>query len=184
MGKFHNSILPAHQKFIEEQYMFFVATAPLASDGHINLSPKGGDTFRVLSETAVAYLDFFGSGNETSAHLLENERITIMFCAYKGAPNILRLYGKGRVILPSTPDWERYNALFPSFPQERQIIVTDVHLVQTSCGFSVPLYDYVGERTIMEEWVAKKGKEGVAAYIQEKNLSSLDKLPTHYGQVK
>lgn len=161
--------------------MFFVATAPLHAEGHINISPKGMDTFRMLSENKVAYLDFIGSGNETSAHTLENGRITFMFCAFKGPPNILRLYGKGYTVLPDLPEWLLYAPLFDHYPNTRQIIVADIHLVQTSCGYAVPFYDYVGERTIMEEWAAKKGPDGLSAYIQEKNLNSIDGLPTDYA---
>src|SRR5690349_18957609 len=108
MGKFHESILPAHQEFIKKQHLFFVCTAPLDANGRINISPKGLDTFRVLSEKKIAYMDFIGSGNETSAHTLENGRITFMFCAFQGPPNILRLYGKGYTVLPGTEAWDEY----------------------------------------------------------------------------
>jgi len=140
MGKFHNSIQEQHAAFIQKQKMFFVATAPLKSDGHVNLSPKGLDSFRILSPTRVAYMDIVGSGNETSAHILENGRITFMFCAFEDAPNILRLYGKGRTVLPDDVLWAELSAHFTLQPATRQIIVADIHKVQTSCGFSVPLY--------------------------------------------
>lgn len=149
MGKFHTSILPAHREFIGKQHLFFVSTAPLAAHGRINISPKGMDTFRVLSETRVAYLDFIGSGNETSAHTLENGRITFMFCAFQQRPNILRLYGKGFAVLPGTMQWATYAPHFELFPNTRQIIVADIDLVGTSCGYGVPLYEYSGERQIM-----------------------------------
>jgi hypothetical protein len=178
MGKFHDSILDHHKKFIEHQKMFFVATAPLAMDGHINLSPKGLDSFRVLSPTRVAYLDIIGSGNETSAHLLENGRITFMFCAFDGPPNILRLYGVGSSVLPFHNLWAELSAYFTLPPATRQIIIADIHRVQTSCGYSVPLYDYTGERDHAEKWAAKKGPEGLEQYMQEKNRISLDGLPT------
>src|SRR5216683_14700 len=110
MGKVQESIQDHHQAFIEKQKMFFVATAPLSAEGHINLSPKGMDSFRVLSPTRVAYMDITGSGNETSAHILENGRITIMFCAFEGPPNILRLYGKGHSILPSSKEWQKLSS--------------------------------------------------------------------------
>ncbi len=161
--------------------MFFVCTAPLAADGRINISPKGLDTFRVLSEHQVAYLDFIGSGNETSAHTLENGRITLMFCAYQGPPNILRLYGKGFAVLPGTEHWNTYAAHFDAYPNVRQIMVADIDLVGTSCGYGVPLYEYAGERQIMFDWAEKKGEAGLSAYIQEKNLKSLDGLPTDYA---
>lgn len=176
MGKFSDVILAQHQKFIEEQYLFFVATAPLAVDGHINVSPKGLDAFKVISETEVAYMDLIGSGNETSAHITENERITFMFCSFTKVPNILRLYGKGRTILPGTDEWEKYATHFTIYESTRQIIVATIYKVQTSCGYGVPLYDYNGERSIHFDWAEKKGKDGLKEYIQEKNAKSLDDL--------
>lgn len=181
MGKLYKSISPAHQAFIEKQHLFFVGTAPLDAEGHVNISPKGLDTFRVLSETQVAYLDFIGSGNETSAHTLENERITFMFCAFEGAPNILRLYGKGFTVLPGTELWEQYASNFKTYPNTRQIIVADIELVGSSCGYAIPFYEYKGAREIMFEWAKKKGEEGLSSYIQEKNLKSLDGLPTDWA---
>lgn len=182
MGKLHDSIKPAHRDFIEKQHLFFVATAPLSGDGRVNLSPKGLDCFRVLSEHQVAYMDLISSGNETSAHTLENGRITIMFCSVTGAPLILRLYGQGFTVLPGTADWEQYAPHFTIFPSTRQILVADIDLVQTSCGFGVPLYDYVGERDIHFDWAEKKGEAGLLEYVQEKNLKSLDGLPTSLGR--
>ncbi len=183
MGKFYNSIQPAHQAFIERQHIFFVSTAPLSEEGRINLSPKGLDCFRVLSEHQLAYMDLISSGNETSAHTLENGRITLMFCSFEGPPNILRLYGRGRAVLPGTEDWAEYAPHFTIYPSTRQLIVADIDLVQTSCGFGVPLYDYAGERDIHFDWAEKKGPDGLAAYIQEKNLVSLDGLPTDFGRL-
>lgn len=181
MGKFYEQISPAHQDFIQQQHLFFVSTAPLNPNGHINLSPKGLDSFRVLAPTQVAYMDLISSGNETSAHTLENGRITFMFCSFAGSPNILRLYGQGFVVLPGTPDWEKYAPHFRIYPSTRQIIVANIHLVQTSCGFGVPLYSYVGERDIHFDWAQKKGAAGLQEYVQEKNLTSLDGLPTNLG---
>ncbi len=178
MGNFSDAIHEKHKTFIEHQKMFFVATAPLGADTHVNLSPKGMDSFKVLSSTRVAYLDLVGSGNETSAHILENSRITFMFCAFDGPPNILRLYGKGYAALPTDAEWQELSSHFTLFPGTRQIIVADVHKVQTSCGFSVPLYEYSGERDHAEKWAAKKGAEGLQKYMQEKNRVSLDGLPT------
>src|SRR5690242_6531461 len=106
MAKFFDNISPQHRQFIENQRMFFVSSAPLSAEGHVNLSPKGIDTFRILSDNKVAYLDIVGSGNETSAHLIENGRITIMFCAFEGPPNILRLYGRGYTVLPGDAEWD------------------------------------------------------------------------------
>jgi len=181
MGKFHDSIKPAHKAFIEKQHIFFVGTAPLSADGHVNLSPKGLDCFRVLSDSKVAYMDLISSGNETSAHTLENGRITLMFCSFDGPPNILRLYGKGFTVLPNTEEWELYSPHFTIYPSTRQLIVADITLVQTSCGFGVPLFDYVGERDIHFDWAEKKGEDGLLDYMEEKNLVSLDGLPTNLG---
>lgn len=181
MGKFHHSIQPPHREFIEKQHLFFIATAPLSVGGRINLSPKGLDSFRILSENRVAYMDLIGSGNETSAHTLENGRITFLFCAFEGPPNILRLYGKGFTVLPETEEWDIFAPYFPVIPSVRQIIVADIDLVQTSCGYGVPLYDYAGEREIHHIWAEKKGPEGLRDYIREKNVRSLDGLPTDIG---
>lgn len=181
MGKFHENIKATHAEFIKKQHIFFVATAPLSAAGRVNLSPKGLDCFRVLSDSQVAYMDLISSGNETSAHTLENGRITFMFCSFEGSPNILRLYGKGFVVLRGTADWELYSPHFTIFPSTRQIIVADIDLVQTSCGFGVPLYEYTGERDIHFEWAETKGDEGLHEYVLEKNLKSLDGLPTNIG---
>lgn len=181
MGKFHPSIHKSHQEFIEKQHLFFVSTAPLNPDGHINLSPKGLDCFRVLSENKVAYMDLISSGNETSAHTLENGRITFMFCSFDANPLILRLYGKGFTVLPSSEDWATYAPHFTIYPSTRQIIVADINLVQTSCGFGVPEFEYKGERSIHFDWAEKKGESGLAEYIQKNNLTSLDGLPSNLG---
>lgn len=181
MGKFYDAIKPEHKDFILKQHMFFVATAPLSADGRVNLSPKGLDSFRVLSDGRVGYMDLISSGNETSAHTLENGRITFMFCSFDARPNILRLYGKGFTILRGTAGWEEYAKHFTIYPSTRQIIVADIDLVQTSCGFGVPLFDYKGEREKHFEWAKKKGTEGLQEYVVEKNLKSLDGLPTPIG---
>ena len=178
MARFSDTILEQHQSFIERQKMFFVATAPMAKETHVNLSPKGSDSFRVLSPTKVAYMDLVGSGNETSAHVLENGRITIMFCAFDGPPNILRLYGKGYTVLPGTEEWEELSKHFAIVLGTRQIIVADVYKVQTSCGYSVPLYEYAGERDHADKWAQKKGPDGLEEYIEKNNRTSLDGLPT------
>lgn len=179
MAKFFDAIQPAHQAFIEHQKMFFVATAPLETNGHVNCSPKGGDVFRILAPDKVAYLDYTGSGNETSAHLLQNGRITFMFCAFDGPPNILRLYGEGRTVLPADPDWPALAELFGQLhPTARQIFVAHITKVQTSCGFSVPLYEYTGERDHAYKWAEHKGPDGLIQYRQEKNRTSIDGLPT------
>lgn len=177
MGKFSDTILSHHREFIAAQKMFFVGTAPLSASGHVNISPKGLDSFRVLGDNKVAYMDIVGSGNETSAHAGENGRITFMFCAYDGPPNILRLYGTAHTVLPADDEWQELSAHFDLLLSTRQVIVADIHKVQTSCGFSVPLYDYVGERDHAHKWAEKKGAEGLATYKIEKNRVSLDGLP-------
>ncbi|GAA0137107.1 pyridoxamine 5'-phosphate oxidase family protein [Paenibacillus sp. YSY-4.3] len=182
MGKQFPAMLPEHMTFIRNQHLFFVGTAPMSENGHVNLSPKGYDSFRVLSESKVAYLDLTGSGNETSAHLEENGRITIMFCAFQGPPNILRLYGKGTVILPEDSNWEELYGVFDPLPGVRQIITVDIHKVQTSCGYSVPFMAYEKERDTLRRWAEQKGEEGLHSYWREKNMSSLDQLPTSLGK--
>jgi hypothetical protein len=181
MGKFFDHIEPHHKAFIEKQHIFFVATAPLSAEGRVNVSPKGLDAFRVLSENQVGYMDIISSGNETSAHTLENGRITIMLCSFEGNPNIMRLYGRGRTILPDSEEWATFAPHFNILPSTRQLMIADIDLVQTSCGFGVPLYDYAGERSIHFEWAEKKGQQGLETYLQEKNLVSLDGLDTDWG---
>ena len=178
MAKLFDCITPELQDFIHHQHLFFVATAPLSPAGHINLSPKGLDTFEILSSTRVAYLDLTGSGNETSAHLQENGRITFMFCAFQEPPRILRLYGSGRTVLPIHEDWPGLIKYFPEIPGTRQIIVADIERVQTSCGFGVPYYQHQGRREILVQWAERKGKEGLKAYWREKGQVSIDGLPT------
>lgn len=178
MAKFFDSIQPKHKAFIEHQKMFFVASAPLSADGHVNVSPKGLDSFRILNDNRVAYMDITGSGNETSARILENGRITIMFCAFDGAPNIMRLFGHGRTILQEDAEWSELSVHFELHPSTRQIIVIDVDMVQTSCGFGVPFYEYTGERDQSYKWAESKGEDGLLAYREEKNRTSLDGLPT------
>ncbi len=178
MGKFFDTIQPHHREFIERQHMFFVATAPLEADGRVNLSPKGLDAFRVLGDGEVGYMDITGSGNETSAHLLENGRVTFLFCSYDKVPNILRLYGRGRTVLRNSGEWDSYAPRFTIYPSTRQLIVADIDLVQTSCGYGIPLYTYESERDIHFKWVEKLGPGELDAYIRAKNSESLDGLPT------
>jgi hypothetical protein len=184
MAKFFETITPAIREFIGVQHMFFVASAPLDGSGHVNISPKGYDSFRILSETQVAYMDLTGSGNETSAHISEagNGRITIMFCAFDGPPNIVRLFGKGRTVLPQDAEWGSLIAHFTPELGTRQIIVVDLHMTQTSCGYSVPFMDYVGERDTLTRFAEAKGEEGIVEYRREKNSLSIDKMPTPLGR--
>ncbi|NJO39515.1 MAG: pyridoxamine 5'-phosphate oxidase family protein [Cyanobacteria bacterium CRU_2_1] len=184
MAKVFDRITDDLQAFIAAQQIFFVATAPLSPTGHINLSPKGLDCFRVLSPNQVAYLDLTGSGNETSAHLQENGRITIMFCAFAGSPCILRLYGQGRTILPSALEWDSLQAQFTPIAGTRQIIVAAIDRVQTSCGFGVPLYESIGYRDNLVKWAAKKGEAGLQDYHKQKNQVSIDGLPTPLSHLK
>ncbi|NJK78810.1 MAG: pyridoxamine 5'-phosphate oxidase family protein [Chloroflexaceae bacterium] len=178
MGKVLDTLTPDLCTFIATQPMFFVATAPLAADGHINLSPKGYDCFRILSPGQVAYLDLTGSGNETSAHLLENGRITFMFCAFTGRPQILRLYGVGRTVLPEHDAWATLAPHFPDLAGARQIIVADLHRIQTSCGYGIPVMEFVEQRDTLTRFAATKGPDGMETYRREHNRSSIDDLPT------
>jgi len=163
--------------WIAAQPLFFNATAPLAADGHINLSPRGLNTFRVLGPHEVAYLDLTGSGNESAAHLAENGRITLMFCAFAGPPRILRLYGRGEVLLPGTADFVDLLPHFPdNLPPARQIVRVAVERVQTSCGYGVPLMAFSGQREELVRWAEKKGAEGLRAYQRENNRLSIDGL--------
>lgn len=180
MGKVLPEISDELRRYIEAQPLFFVATAPLAGDGHINLSPKGLETFAVLSPSRVAYLDLTGSGNETAAHLLENSRITFMFCSFSGPPRILRLYGRGRTCLPGEAEWADLSSRFDDLPGVRQIIVAEIQRVQQSCGFGVPLMDPRGQRDTLVRWAVAKGADGIVQYRAQKNVQSIDGLPTPF----
>lgn len=182
MAKFYDSITDQIKDFIEKQHIFFVSSAPLSSSGRVNLSPKGLDSFRVISPNRVAYMDIISSGNETSAHMLENGRITIMFCSFDGSPNILRLFGIGRTVLAADPEWESLANHFKLISSTRQIIVAEISKVQTSCGYGVPLYEYKGERDQHFKWAEKIGPDGLISYRNENNLTSIDGLPTPLGK--
>jgi hypothetical protein len=177
MGQATDTIGPEVAEFISRQAMFFVGTAPLSGEGRVNVSPKGLDTFRVLSPNRVCYLDLTGSGNETAAHLMENGRVTFMFCAFEGRAKILRLYGRGRAVLPGESEWEELLARFTEWPGVRQIIVAEVDRVQTSCGFAVPMMQLVGQRDELPQWAQKKGAAGLVEYREKKNRQSIDGLP-------
>jgi hypothetical protein len=182
MGKSFPAILPEHEDFIKKQHIFFVGSAPLDAEGHINISPKGHDVLRIFSPTEVAYLDLTGSGNETSAHIEDNGRITIMFMALEGPPEILRLYGTGRVILPDMSEWDELAQHFDLLLGARQIIFIHVHEVKTSCGYSVPFFSYTGERDTLQKWAAQKGEQGLIDYRQQKNFTSMDGIVTSLGK--
>ncbi len=176
MGQQFEKIETKHRVFIESQKIFFVATGPAGRK--INLSPKGMDAFRVINDNRIAWLNVTGSGNETAAHLLEDDRMTVMFCSFDKEPLILRLYGQAKAVHIHDPEWEENNALFPDFPGKRQIFLMDVNLVQSSCGFAVPLMEYQGERDLLIKWAENQGEEGVQDYWQSKNTTSIDKQPT------
>ena len=177
MAKFYDNLTPEVIRFIEKQHLFFVATAPLASDGHVNLSPKGLDTLRILAPDHVAYLDLTGSGNETAAHLHENGRITIMFCSFGPSPSILRLYGRGEAVLPGSDAWQELVPRFELLPGTRQILSVRLHMVQDSCGWAVPRMDFREDRATLVRHAEAKGEDDLHTYRLEKNTNSLDGLP-------
>lgn len=158
--------------FISEQKIFFTGTA--AAEGKINVSPKGMDTFRVLNDQQVAWLNLTGSGNETASHLRQSNRITLMFCSFDKKPLILRLYGTAKTIHQNDAEWEQYISLFPEIPGSRQIFVVHLDLVQTSCGYAVPRLEFKEERQVLKKWASVKGEEGIKEYWAEKNTVDLD----------
>ena len=175
MAKRYSEINDKLRNFLQQQHMFFVATA--APEGRINLSPKGMDSLRVVGPNKVVWLNLTGSGNETAAHLQESDRMTIMFCAFEGKPMILKLYGQTRPIYPGQDGWDSTIDLFPSYVGVRQIIEMDVDLVLTSCGMAVPLYDYVEDRDLLVKSAEKKGEAGLKAYRDKVNRVSLAGKP-------
>jgi hypothetical protein len=176
MSNWYEEITPELGEFIAAQKVFFVATAP--AQGRINLSPKGMDTFRVLSPNRVIYLDITGSGNETAAHLFENGRITIMFCSFDKTARIMRLYGRGRTIHPHEANWQEYLAMFPPEPGIRQIMEIDIESAMTSCGYGVPCMENLNERDTLRKYWQKRDEQTLAAYQQQHNEQSIDGLPT------
>lgn len=177
MAQMYEALTERHSEFITAQKMYFVGTA--TADSRINVSPKGMDSLRIISPKRVAWLNVTGSGNETSAHVQADARMTVMFCAFEGAPLILRLYGKARVVHPGDADWNTLYALFKPLPGARQIFDLAIDRVQTSCGMGVPLYDYKDQRGQLEPWAEKKGEAGLRDYWALKNQTSIDGLPTH-----
>ncbi len=175
MSKTHDAIDGELRALLERQHVFFVATAPLAADGHVNVSPKGHDTFRVLGPRVVAYLYLTGRGVETMAHVRENGRLVIMFCAFEGPPKIVRLHGRAEVIERDTPAFAALSPLFPPLGGVRGIVRMDVERISDSCGYAVPRYEYVGERDQLAKWTERKGD--LSAYRREKNARSIDGLP-------
>lgn len=176
MGRQFQELSAAHVSFIESQRIFFVATAP--DFGRINVSPKGMDSLVVLDSRRVAWLNTTGSGNETAAHVRGNPRMTVMFCAFEGKPLILRLYGKAKAYHPSDPEWPALIVAFKDLPGARQIFELDIDIVQTSCGMSIPFFDYLGEREELNNWARAKGEDGIRDYWATRNQVSIDGLPT------
>jgi len=178
MGKVHERIDEKIRAFIDRQHMFFVATAPSGPDGHVNLSPKGiGGSFVVLDDHTVAYVDLTASGAETIAHLRDNGRITLMFCAFEGPPNIVRLHGRGRFVTLYDDGFDELVAMFPETRGARAVVLVDVDRVSDSCGYGVPFMEYVGERDLLPPHMERKGVEGRADYRRLKNRRSIDGLP-------
>jgi pyridoxamine 5'-phosphate oxidase-like protein len=181
MGKVLDALDEKLTGVVLRQPVFFVATAPAGRDGHVNVSPKGtSGTFAVLDPRTVAYLDLTGSGVETIAHLRDNGRITLMFCTFEGPPLIVRLHGRGEVVVPTD---DRFPDLLAAFPEQadapgiRSVVRVDVERVSTSCGYSVPLMEYQGDRPQLRQWAERRGPDGVEAYRGEKNAESIDGLP-------
>ena len=179
MAKFYSALTEDLMDFIRAQHLFYTGSA--ASDGRINISPKGLQTLRILDAQRVAYLDLTGSSAETAAHLRADGRLTLMFCSFDDAPLILRLYGTGTLIMPNDAEWSALYPLFPPMPGARQIVVLNIESLQTSCGFGVPRYEYSGERDDLVNWAVKKGEAGLRQYRTDKNRISIDGLPTGLG---
>ncbi|WP_299777360.1 pyridoxamine 5'-phosphate oxidase family protein [uncultured Formosa sp.] len=180
MGKKTDHIAPHIATFIKNQHIFFVGTA--ATEGRVNISPKGTDSFRVINKNKIVWLNLTGSGNETAAHLLQNNRMTIMFCAFEGKPLILRLYGNATIFHPRDEAFQKHSALFPDAVGSRQIIEMNIDLVQTSCGFGVPFMDYSSERTTLDDWANQKGQDGIEQYWIDKNTKSIDGFETQISK--
>ncbi|MGB0868452.1 MAG: pyridoxamine 5'-phosphate oxidase family protein [Flavobacteriales bacterium] len=176
MGSKYQEIPKKQIDFINKQHMFFVATA--GDTGTVNLSPKGMDSFRVLNNKRIVWMNLTGSGNETAAHLLINNRMTIMFCSFEKQPLILRLYGKAKIYHPRDDQFEEYTAMFRNTSGVRQFIEMDVELVQTSCGYGVPFMNYEGERETLQKWSDNKSEDQIIAYWKEKNAKSIDGFDT------
>lgn len=178
MGKTYDQLDERLRGWIVDQRLFFVATAPSGPGGHVNLSPKGhADTFTILDGRTVAYLDLTGSGAETIAHLRDNGRITLMFCAFSGPPRILRLYGRGRLVVPGDDRWEEVAARLPARRRARAVVVVEIERIADSCGYAVALYDYAGERDLLDQWAGRKDDAALAAYRAQHNHKSIDDLP-------
>ena len=177
MSKFYTELDEKLREFITNQKIFFVGTAD--TDGRVNVSPKGLDSLEILNSNQLIWLNLTGSGNETAAHMLEQPRMTLMFCSFEGKPLILRVYGKARAIHARDEEWAEWSALFPEYPGARQIFLLDVDSAQTSCGFAVPNYQYQEDRGELVDWTEKIGDEGVKNYWKKNNQTSIDGKPTN-----
>lgn len=176
MGKQFSQLTDRQIQFIGHQKIYFVATA--AATGHVNLSPKGGDSLRVINSTTIAWQNLTGSGNESAAHVIQHPRMTIMFCDFDASPLILRAYGTARVLHQQDAEWSEYCDLFPASIATRQIFILDINLVQASCGMSVPLFDYQGDRSELAQWAEKQGPAGIEKYWIKNNQQSIDGFET------
>ncbi len=182
MAKTYDAIDTKLRTFIDQQKMFFVATAPLTPDGHVNVSPKGlPGTFAVIDERTIAYLDLTGSGVETIAHVRENGRICVMFCAFEGRPRIVRVHGIGDVVEPNDEEFESLSTHFDEYPGARSIIRIRASRISDSCGYGVPVYEHKEGRDQLQRWAVQKGEESVAQYQRDNNAESLDGLPSLLG---
>ena len=177
MGRTYEEIGVTLAAFLRAQRMFFVGTAPAGAEGHVNVSPKGLDSFRILDPGTVAYLDLTGSGVETIAHLRDDGRITLLFCAFEGPPRIVRLYGRGEAIVAGSEEYARLAPAFPEIPGARAIIRVRLDRIADSCGYAIPRYRYEGERRQLLDWADRKGADGLRAYRAENNARSIDGLP-------
>ena len=164
------------KEWIQNQKIFFVGSAPLSKNGHVNISPKGCDSFRIIDEFNVAYNDLTGSGIETASHVQENKRLVIMFCSFSGPPQIIRLHGIGEVIKLGDPHFNNLRSIFPFHMGTRLIIKLNIKRISSSCGYSIPYFDYVGERDVLDKWTEAKGESGLADYRKNKNSFSIDGL--------
>jgi hypothetical protein len=176
MGQQFSELSDQHIEFISEQKIYFVGTA--AETGSVNLSPKGGDSLRIINSKQITWLNLTGSGNESASHVLQNPRMTVMFCAFEGKPLILRAYGKAKVLHQKDKEWDEYNSRFPISVAARQIFVLDISLVQSSCGMSVPYFSYDGDRDDLAKWSKKQGTDGIEKYWIKKNQKSIDGFET------
>lgn len=176
MGKQFSELSVQHIDFISKQKIYFVGTA--AETGSVNISPKGGDSLRVINSKEIAWLNLTGSGNESASHVLQNPRMTVMFCAFEGKPLILRAYGSAKVLHQQDKEWDEYSSHFPGSVATRQIFVLDINLVQSSCGMSVPYFSYDEDRDDLDKWSEKQGTVGIEKYWAKKNQKSIDGFET------